>query len=195
MRTNLTRFAAFTLPLFLFAACNDAPPVDAAPAARSASPYAVEEISIGGVKNVHRCGGALLAGQPGEADFALLKEQGIELVLDLRTEGEISFDEPALVEAAGMQYQRTSFREPEELTDEKLDIIRAALNAADETPVIMHCGSANRVGAAWLAWRVLDGGDVSFDEALVDAKTIGLRDDELTARVREYVEARQAEGQ
>ena len=51
--------------------------------------------------------------------------------------------------------------------------------------MILHCSSANRVGAVWLAHRVLDGG-LKYNEALSEAKTVGLKLPAYEERVKEY---------
>lgn len=190
MRTTYIRRLAPVLALLL-AACSGESAAEAAPAVGIAREHAIEAIELGSIGNVHACGDMLLAGQPAPADSALLAGRGIERVLDLRTEGEVGFDEASAVAAAGLEYVHVPFRTPAELTDEKLDRVREVLREAGEHPVLVHCGVASRVGGVWLAWRVLDAGGVTFDEALVDAKEIGLRSDELAERVRVYVEARQ----
>ena len=58
-------------------------------------------------------------------------------------------------------------------------------------PLIMHCGSANRVGALWLAKRVLDDG-LSTEAALAEADQVGLRNEEMKTRVLEYIEEQRA---
>jgi ubiquinone/menaquinone biosynthesis C-methylase UbiE len=51
---------------------------------------------------------------------------------------------------------------------------------------MLHCGSANRVGAVWLTYRVLDQG-VPIETAIEEAKTIGLRSPEYEAKARDYI--------
>ena len=41
----------------------------------------------------------------------------------------------------------------------------------------------------WLPWRVLDGG-LSYDEALAEAKTVGLKSPLYEEKAREYIERR-----
>jgi protein tyrosine phosphatase (PTP) superfamily phosphohydrolase (DUF442 family) len=66
---------------------------------------------------------------------------------------------------------------------------RKQLKAA-ERPILLHCGSANRVGAVWLPYRVLDAG-LAWDAALAEAKTIGLRTPALEAKAMDYVQRHQ----
>ena len=84
-----------------------------------------------------------------------------------------------------MAYANPGFQGPDQLTDTVLDESLALLRDADR-PLLMHCASANRTGAVWLAHRVLDGG-LSVDQALIEARTVGLRSPAYEARVLEYV--------
>jgi uncharacterized protein (TIGR01244 family) len=151
-------------------------------------PPTLTAVSLGGVKPVHACGRVFLAGQPSAADLELAAGQGIETVLDLRGADEgRGFDEPARVREVGMEYVNVPFKSPESLTDEVFDRTRAVLNDSAQHPVLLHCASANRVGAVWLAHRVVDGG-LTWDAALAEAKAVGLKSAELEAQARAYVE-------
>lgn len=45
----------------------------------------------------------------------------------------------------------------------------------DNAPLLIHCGSANRVGAMWALYRALKG--IPEEIALEEARTIGLQSD------------------
>ena len=66
--------------------------------------------------------------------------------------------------------------------------LRELLRDTNNQPMMMHCGSANRVGAIWLIYRVLDEG-WTYEDALKDAESVGLRSAELTERAKKYIEA------
>ncbi len=162
-------------------------------AQRTAAP-AVAAAKLGQTKNVHTCGSVYLAGQPTKEDIAVLKREGIRRVVTLRTSGEIQWEEGNEVKAAGLEFIEVPFLAPNSLTDEILTRTRTLLREAEKTPTLLHCGSANRVGAVWLAHRVLDQG-VPVEEAVVEAKTIGLRTAGYEERVRSYIEHVQANRQ
>lgn len=150
----------------------------------------VTAISIGEIRNVHEVGTFLTAGQPTEADFALLRDRGVRTVISLRRDSEVTqFDEASLVEGLGMNFVSVPIGGPDTLTDGVLDSVRASLNNS-EGPILMHCGSANRVGGVWIAWRVLDGG-VSVDQAVAEANEIGLRTPGYKDRALDYAERNQ----
>jgi len=159
-----------------------------APAPAAAAPK-LEALTWGTVERMHRYGGIYLASQPSKEDFELAKESGVRTVVNLRKPGEIDWDEKAVVERLGMEYRDLGFKEPEELTDGIFDAARKILTSADRKPVLLHCSSANRVGAVWLAHRVLDDA-VPFPDALAEAETVGLKSAAFRDRAKEYVDAR-----
>ena len=134
---------------------------------------APEPATCGTVRNLSIAGDIYLAGQPGAKDFALLKARGVKTIINLRTPGESDLNEKKIVEDLGMTYVSLPWNGPDQLTDQKLDAMRTALHE-NERPIMLHCGSANRVGAGWLAYRVLDEG-IPVEQALAEAKQIGMR--------------------
>lgn len=152
-------------------------------------PASIRGANLGETKNVHRCGNLFLAGQFTADDLDEIRAAGIRRVISLRTDGEIDWDEAALLQDAGMAFELVPFRVPESLTDDVFDRVRELLQ--DNSRItLFHCGSANRVGAVWLPWRVLDDG-VPLDTALVEAKRIGLRNEAYEERALRYIRRKQ----
>lgn len=150
----------------------------------------LEPAFLGSTEKVHRYGTIWLASQPAKEDLPLAGELGVLSVISLRKPGEIDWDEGAAVRELGLAYLNPAFESSEELTDEIFDTVRERLAAAAESPVLLHCGSANRVGAIWLAHRTLDGG-LAYGDALCEAESVGLRSAALRERARSYIERRQ----
>jgi protein tyrosine phosphatase (PTP) superfamily phosphohydrolase (DUF442 family) len=159
---------------------------------RAADDPMLEAATLGSTRNVHAHGSTLLCGQPSPEDLATAKQQGVQVVLTLRGENEIDWDEQAEVHKLGMEFKRVDFAGPDTLTDEVFDQTREILREAEKRrqPVMLHCGSANRVGAVWLVYRVLDQG-VSWEQAHDEAREVGLRTDGFVDRAKEYVQAQQ----
>ncbi|MEQ8209100.1 MAG: protein tyrosine phosphatase family protein [Lacipirellulaceae bacterium] len=147
----------------------------------------LKPVDLGAAEPAHVVGQVYLAGQPSEADMPQLKSKGIKTIVNLRTEGEIPWDEKAAVEGAGMKFVNIPFKGEEQLTDEVFDEVRAVLKDKEQQPVLLHCGSSNRVGAVWMTHRVLDGG-LGIEEALEEAKTAGLRSEGYQKKAEAYIE-------
>lgn len=152
---------------------------------------AIEPATCGSVTNLHRIGDVYVAGKPSVEDYPLIKEMGIRTVLNIRVDSETpDVDEAALVRAQGMDYVHVPWNGPEQLNDDKLDAMRKALRQA-KRPILFHCGSGNRVGAGWLAYRVLDEG-VALESALAEVKTFGLKTPAYETITLDYIARKQA---
>ncbi len=160
---------------------------DVKPKADSA-PKAVE---IAGVRNLHKVGDVYLAGQPNADGLRALRDAGVKTVIDLRTPAESrGFDETGTCGELGLTYINAPFRVPDTLEDSVFDRVRDALTDPKSGPVLLHCGSANRVGGVWIAHRVLDGG-LTYEQALAEAKVIGLRTQGYADKARDYIARQQ----
>jgi len=131
-------------------------------------------------------------GQPSDMAFGKLAASGFRSVVDLRTAGEGADleKERKLVEQSGMRYFNvpvvSSAPRPEQ-ADEFLQIV----NEKAHQPMLIHCATANRVGAFMMIFRVLEQG-WSEDKALEEAERIGLRSGGLKKFAHEYISQRKA---
>lgn len=159
---------------------------------KSAEKPKLEACELGEIHQIHRLGKVWLAGQPSEADFKLAKEkEGLKTVINLRESAELEFDEAKLLKELGINYHHFPFRSPSTLKDEVFDNARKVLNDKQNKPVMMHCASANRVGAIWLAHRVLDE-QVPYEQALAEAKKVGLKSADFEAKAKDYIARKSA---
>lgn len=111
------------------------------------------------------------AGQPDAAAIEEFAADGVKTIIDLRTAGEDrGMDEPAVVEAAGMKYVSLPVSRAD-ITFAKAAELDALLDGLDG-PVVMHCGSGNRVGALMALRASLAG--KSDEEALQVGKEYGM---------------------
>lgn len=149
------------------------------------------DAKLGETRNVHAFGETLLCGQPTANEFGTARDRGIQTVITLREPNEIDWNEPQVVKSLGMDFYAFGFRTPESLTFELLDRVLAVMADEDRQPVMLHCASANRVGAVWMAHRVLHD-ELDFSKAKVEAKQVGLRTPAYEAVVLEYIRNRQS---
>ena len=145
----------------------------------------VEDAKLGATRNVHRAGSLLFGGQFSREDIAVLKKAGVTRVITLRTPGEADWEAEAL-KSAKIGFEQIAVGGPDTLTDDVFDRLRRSLRTRTKGQTLLHCGSANRVGGAWLAYRVLDQG-VALETAAAEAKTIGLRTPGYETKARAYI--------
>ena len=86
-----------------------------------------------------------------------------------------------------MKYVELPFQNDAELTDKIFEQSRKLLSqAGDDDGVLLHCGSANRVGALWMVHRVMDG-RMAIEEARNEAARVGLRNEAYEAKALDYL--------
>ena len=118
------------------------------------------------------------AGQPSAEMFSAAKASGVTAVIDLRDPMEPRpFDEAATLAELGIEYVNIPVNSGA-LSTELLERILAAVRAHADTPTILHCASANRVGGALIPYFIIDKG--MDEQAAIDAAmAVGLRSAEL----------------
>lgn len=146
----------------------------------------LQKKELGEIRQVHALGDIYLAGQPTPEDLKIFAKQGIKTVITLRKANEVPWDEATAVEQQGMKFVRAPFQGPQELTDKVFVDVLKILRDKKSGPTVLHCGSANRVGAIWYAHRVLDG-KLAPEAATKEAITVGLRTPAYLERAQAYV--------
>jgi uncharacterized protein (TIGR01244 family) len=120
-----------------------------------------------------------------------LKARGYRAIVNLRqaTEPGAAVEESrAVAEAAGLTFLHLPFdgAKPDAAV---VDAFLEAVTDPAHQPVFVNCSSGNRVGALWLAKRlVVDGWDEA--KAVQEAKAIGLTSEALQKFVLDYATAR-----
>ncbi len=128
------------------------------------------------------------AGQPDEQHLRSLAEAGYRTVIDLRTAGEDrGLDEEDVVREAGMEYANLPMGH-ETVEDKTFDRFRQFMTDPGRRPALVHCSSANRVGALLIPHLILDEGK-NHEEAVETASGVGLRSEDLKRRALEYARA------
>ena len=125
------------------------------------------------------------AGQPKAEAFARLARQGFRAVLNLRTAGEGAEAERELVEKAGMRYLNIPVVSANPNPEQVPEFIKAVKEPSNQ-PMLIHCGSAQRVGAFWMIYRVIEQGWPE-EKALEEATKIGLTRPELIKFAKDYI--------
>lgn len=108
--------------------------------------------------------------QPGAV--AELKALGIATIVDLRGPEEGTAVEKKAVEAAGLRYFNIPVTEGMP-SDVQIAEFGRIVEDANNYPLIVHCASANRVGAMWTLYRARKG--IPVEIAIEEGRTTGLQ--------------------
>lgn len=121
---------------------------------------------------VEAVNGITSSGQPDEAALKVFSDSGYAAVIDLRGAGEDrGFDEQQVAEQLGLEYVSLPITEREAINFENATKLDQLLMQYDE-PVLIHCGSGNRVGALLALRASLNGAD--DEAALATGREAGL---------------------
>jgi uncharacterized protein (TIGR01244 family) len=125
--------------------------------------------------------GLAVAGQPTPAALQGLKEMGFRTVVNLRSEKEGPADEKAAVEAQGLRYVSIPVL-PDTFSLADVLALEKVLDDPTASPVLVHCASSNRVGAAWAVIQARKG--KSLEEAVAAGHEAGMHSSQMEAAVR-----------
>lgn len=130
--------------------------------------------------------------QPSDQAFGKLAANGFRSILNLRTAAEeVDLEkEGKLVAEAGMRYFNVPVASNAPRAEQADEFIRVVKEKANH-PMLIHCASANRVGAFMMIYRVVEQG-WSEEKALEEATRIGLRSAELKKFAQGYISRRKA---
>jgi protein tyrosine phosphatase (PTP) superfamily phosphohydrolase (DUF442 family) len=144
-------------------------------------------VAAPGLKNASQpLEGVGTAGQPEPRHLEQLADAGYRTILDLRgSDEDRGFDERAKATDAGLTYLNIPVGKS--LPDGAIDRVRAVLADTSNRPLLVHCGSASRVGGSMIPYLVLDEG-MDPEEAVRKAKEIGLASEDLERDALDYVE-------
>ncbi|MDZ4762539.1 MAG: protein tyrosine phosphatase family protein [Alphaproteobacteria bacterium] len=121
-----------------------------------------------------------IAGQPTADAMRSMAAEGVTTVINLRTQQEmdnrkqVPYDEAALVKELGMTYIHIPLGGPDTpYSPAAVEQVAAAIKAAGDKPILLHCTVAWRASHMWAAYLMKHRG-VSRDEAIAQAKAINL---------------------
>lgn len=133
-----------------------------------------ERISVEGMANAVQVGDILIGSQPSRATLDQLAERGYRTVLSSRGQSEVNWDEKTEVESLGMNFVSIAMEKPvEEITDGQVKRFAEIMKHA-ERPLLLHCGSGNRISGLWALW-LIENQNMAPQKALGLAKQTGMK--------------------
>lgn len=156
--------------------------------AHEADAEGMEAETFGLMNESHPETDLVFAGQITPEQVEALAAAGYATVVDIRgLDEDRGMDEQQVVEAAGLEYVQvpvTGETMDDEATYERFfDVLENR-----KRPMLVHCGSSNRVGAMYAAYLGSEHG-VPVEEALETGREAGLSSPELEERIRARLEA------
>ena len=123
----------------------------------------------------------VFAAQPDPAGLVAYRDAGGTVVVNFRTEGEmtgsVGYDEAALAESLGLEYVHIPISSREFGTAELeqfAEVYRAHKASGSTTPLLTHCGSGGRCKVMYAGYLIVEEG-LSADEAIARAVELGAK--------------------
>lgn len=150
--------------------------------AEEATKVYVDIATVASTADLVAVDGMRSAGQPDAEAFALAAEAGYAAVIDLRGEQENrGLNEATVLQELGLEYVELPLSSPDDISFENAAKLDEILSRYSE-PVLIHCGSGNRVGALLALRKSLHG--ASDDDAVTYGQDAGLTGLEPVIRSR-----------
>lgn len=142
-----------------------------------------------GLETLYQVGGNLFfASQPKLTALSHLPELGIQHVVNIRLNSEGPFEEQAQAcEKLNINYHHYPVYESGKWNIVHLHNLNEFIANHKNNKILIHCKSANRVGA-WYSLYLIQKQGKTLDQALNVAKQCGLTKKELEQSVREFSE-------
>ncbi len=146
-----------------------------------------KEAAIGNMSNVTSLHGTIyMTGQPDQATVGSLKEQGFQVVLNIRGADEGKFDEKAMVTGDGLAYYNVPLLKDGQIQDSAVSEIHAIIKENKGKKILFHCASANRV-AGWFGAHLARDMGYETEAAISLAKEAGLTKAGMEKILRDYL--------
>jgi uncharacterized protein (TIGR01244 family) len=134
------------------------------------------------IEDLQPIDGITSSGQPNPSAFEIVAKSGYVAVIDMRGPSENrGLDEKAVVEELGLEYIEFPLVGHEAISFENAQQLDKLLTDIDG-PVLLHCGSGNRVGAILALRHSLQGAD--DEHAMLYGKSAGLTSLESVVKYR-----------
>lgn len=111
--------------------------------------------------------------QPGPQELVDAKAAGVELVINLREESELTGDEAEQAREAGLEYYNVPFQRKGALQSEALAQVEQILQANAGRKTLLHCRSGSRAGL-FLSTHLISQHNVDVEQAIQIGEKAGM---------------------
>ena len=137
------------------------------------------------IPNYRKLGpGLAVAGEPAPDALKKLGAMGFRTVISLRSSSEGFGRDQAVVEEQGLRWVNVPVR-PDTFTKKDVEAVAKVLDDPKAGPVLLYCGSSNRVGGVLAVYQATKG--KSHDEALAEGKKAGLKSPQMIEAVEKVL--------
>lgn len=149
--------------------------------------HKVTEISVGSHKVVKVMHDRIyVAPQPSKKDLEAYKKAGIDLIVNLREEKEVKYNESAVAKKLGLKYYNQPLMKGDDLREDSIDAVFKIIKDNKGKKVLIHCSSGNRA-AAWFGAHMKKHHNWTNEKSIHMAEQMGLTKLEMKKKLLKYL--------
>ena len=154
--------ATLLAALLALPACESAPEETESPEttaeeepAKPLVPLPIVAADMAGLPSSFVIGDFIISGQPTPEGLVNARDSGARLVINARTQSEMSFDERSIAQGLGMRYVSLGFTAAT-LDDVLVEtfIFEVKNHKPEDGKVLVHCASGGRVAGLWAMYEI-----------------------------------------
>jgi len=128
-----------------------------------------------------------LSGAPHEDTFREMAHAGIRIAVDLREPEEIQGFEKRAAKQNGITYYSAPISRVGDLQEDQIEAVDRIVAQRQGQKIWVYCNSGNRT-ASWMAIHLAKTQGMKADEAIAEAKNLGLNKEEMMTKVRAFLQ-------
>jgi protein tyrosine phosphatase (PTP) superfamily phosphohydrolase (DUF442 family) len=128
-----------------------------------------------------------LSGAPHEDTFREMANAGVRIAVDLREPEEIQGFEKSAAKRNEITYYSTSISRVGDLQKDQIEAVDRIVAQRQGQKIWVYCNSANRA-ASWMAIHLAKTQGMKADDAIAEAKNLGLNKEEMVTKVRAFLQ-------
>jgi len=128
-----------------------------------------------------------LSGAPHEDTFRELAHAGVRIAVDLREPEEIQGFEKRAATRNGITYNSAPISRVGDFQKDQIEAVDRIVAQRQGQKIWVYCNSGNRA-ASWMAIHLAKTQGMQADDAIAEAKPLGLNKEEMVTKVRAFLQ-------
>jgi uncharacterized protein (TIGR01244 family) len=128
-----------------------------------------------------------LSGTPREDTFREMAHAGVRIAVDLREPEEIQGFEKRAAQRNGITYYSAPISRVGDLQQAQIEAVDRIVAQRRGLKIWVYCNSGNRA-ASWMAIHLAKTQGMKADDAIAEAKNLGLNKEEMVTKVRAFLQ-------
>jgi protein tyrosine phosphatase (PTP) superfamily phosphohydrolase (DUF442 family) len=129
-----------------------------------------------------------ISAAPTKEMFQEMSKLGVKAAVDLREPEELKGFEKSAAKENGIEYFSSPISRSGDIQESQIAEVEKIVAKRKMQKIWVYCASANRA-ASWMAIHLAKNHKMTPEEAIAEAKTLGLAKEEMATKVRAYLQS------